>query len=179
MASFRRSGSRAPTSSAPFSAPFNDSGSGPLTHRMIPAPFRTSARLPILAPADSNSASRIEAASPAAFSTATSAPSVVNFFTVSGIAAHRVSPADSLSTAIFIAAMWLADDQQDGQPDDEANDGTPLHHAGELVIVMHVPRDFLSGRIRQQRLLVRRHKNPFSYFDLEPSITTPRALPKS
>src|SRR3954464_12806670 len=106
--------------SAPFSAPCSEAGSGPSTHRIIPAPRSTSARLPRVAPAASNSASDKDAPSPAPRSTATSAPSATNFFTVSGIAAQRVSPsAVSLSTAIFI---WpeLLQDKQDDEADREA-----------------------------------------------------------
>jgi len=59
------------------------------------------AREAIVAPAASNSASAIDAASPAPFSTATAAPRAANFFTVSGMAATRVSGAPSCRTAIF------------------------------------------------------------------------------
>ena len=70
---------------------------------------------PTFAPAASKSASAIEALSPAPFSTATSAPSAMNFFTVSGIAAQRVSPAASFRTAIFIGGRGLFEDQEDDE----------------------------------------------------------------
>src|SRR5690242_16594396 len=151
-------GSSAPTSNAPFSAPFSVAASGPSTTRMIPAPFSTSARLPVLAPAASNSESGIDAESPAPFSTATSAPSAMNFFTVSGIAAQRVSPAGSLRTAIFMRGGRLFQDQKDDEADHKAEDRTPLHHPRELLIVANVGRHFLGRRACQQRLFVMRHE---------------------
>src|SRR6188472_3764455 len=70
--------------------------------RITSAPASTAFRSPTLAPADSNSESAKEDVAPAPFSTATFAPKPLNFFTVSGIAAQRVSPAAvSLRTAIF------------------------------------------------------------------------------
>src|SRR5256885_1511398 len=118
MASRRPIGSSAPTNSAPCSAPFKSSG--PLMQRITPAPLSTSLRLPTVAPAASNSASETEAPSPAPRSTATSAPSAANFFTVSGIAAQRVSHAASFTTAIFMGVVGLFQDQQDDEADDQA-----------------------------------------------------------
>src|SRR4051812_10941861 len=99
---------------------------------MIPAPSRISARLPSIAPTASKSASEMDAASPAPRSTATSAPSAMNFLTVSGIAAQRVSSAPSLRTAIFIR---LSEDQEDDEADDEADDRAPLQHRCEARII--------------------------------------------
>jgi len=58
--------------------------------------------------------------------------------------------------------MWLADDEENSETDDEADDRAPFDNAGELFVVVDVPCNFLSRRTRQQRLLVMRHKNPFS-----------------
>src|SRR5882724_3505605 len=59
---------------------------------------------PTLAPAASYSASAIPDASPAPASTATLAPSPISFFTVSGVAATRGSPA-SISPGMAMAVM--------------------------------------------------------------------------
>src|SRR5690349_12360038 len=134
MTSRRRRGSSAPTSSAPCSAPASDFGSGPSTARMMLLPFSASFLLAILAPAASKSVSGTEARSPAPVSTATSAPRAMNFFTVSGIAAQRVSSAASLRTAIFISRIELLQNQKNDEADDEAEDGAPLHHVGEPLI---------------------------------------------
>src|SRR5690349_16093951 len=122
MASRRRNGSSPPTSNAPFAAPVSVAASGPVTQRMIPASFKASAREPIVAPAASKSASLTEAACPAPFSTARLAPSAINFFTVSGMAAQRDSPSGSLSTAIFMGAPGSGDDEQDDDPDRKRGD---------------------------------------------------------
>src|SRR3954468_11528273 len=160
MASRRRSGSKAPTTNAPFSAPLSVPASGPLTARMIPAPLSTSARLPIVAPATWKSASGMDAESPAPLSTATSAASATNFFTVSGIAAHRVSPAGSFRTAIFIGRSGLLEDQEDDEADDQAADRAPFHQLRELLVVADMRRDFLCPRAGQQRLFFMRHEIP-------------------
>jgi hypothetical protein len=72
-----------------------------MTHKIASAPFNTSDRDPTEAPAASKSESEMEALSPAPFSTATVAPRPMNFFTVSGIEATRVSGSLSRRTAIF------------------------------------------------------------------------------
>src|SRR5438046_5399370 len=151
MASRRRAGSSAPTSSAPFSAPASASVSGPLMQRMIPALFSTSARLPVVAPAASNSVSAMDAFSPAPFSTATSAPSAMNFFTVSGIAAQRVSSAASFSTAIFTKSA-VFQDQKNDEGDDQHRQRAPLQQPGEARIVADMYGGVLSRRADQQRI---------------------------
>src|SRR5881628_878638 len=113
---------------------------------MIAAPFSTSARVPTLAPEASNSASEMDACCPAPASTATSAPRAVNFLTVSGIAAQRVSPVASLSTAIF---MNLFQDQEHDEADDEASDGTIFQHLNESRVVTYVDGDILRRRANQ------------------------------
>src|SRR5689334_13417932 len=105
---------------------------------MMPAPLSTSARLPIVAAAAANSASAIAAASPAPVSTATSAPSPANFFTVSGIAAQRVSPAAaSFTIAIFMEWGGLQD-LQDDEADHQARQGAPFQHFREPRVVAHM-----------------------------------------
>src|SRR5205823_10171319 len=116
------------------------------THRIIPAPLSTPSRLPVLAPAVSNSASDSEAPSPAPVSTATSAPSATNFFTVSGIAAQRVSPAASFRTAIFMRCGGLFQDQQDNERDHENGERAPFQHFREARVIADVHRDVLSWR---------------------------------
>src|SRR5438270_1348125 len=148
----RRAGSSAPTSSAPLSASLSVCGSGPLMQRMMPAPLSTSGRLPIFAPAASKSASEIEASSPAAFSTATSAPSATNFFTVSGIAAQRVSPGASFKTAIFIRQFLPVslDDHHPQQPDNQAPERSPFQQSREVAVVGDVVSNVLSRRADDQ-----------------------------
>src|SRR4051812_32993242 len=124
-------------------------------HRMIPAPLSASLRLAIVAPAASNSESPIEAPSPAPFSTTVSAPSAANFFTVSGIAAQRVSPAASLRTAIFTSEgspVGFDEDERD-KADNQTGNRAPLHHLGEARVVVDMDRDVLRRRTHQQRLL--------------------------
>src|SRR6185503_16636006 len=154
-----RIGSSPPTRSASFSAPSSEAGSGGLTQRMIAAPFSTLLRLAVVAPAASNSPSAIEAPSPAPFSTAVSAPSAANFFTVSGIAAQRVSPAASFRTAIFIPEGLPVgfDEEQRNEADDQANDRAPLHHLREARVIVNVHCDVLRRRTDQQRLLFGHH----------------------
>src|SRR6059058_4961862 len=151
MTSRRRSGSSAPTSSAPFSAPLSVATSGPLMHKMIPAPLSTSARLPIFAPAISKSVSGMDAVSPAPFSTETSAPSAMNFFTVSGIAAQRVSPGASFRTAIFIRREGLSvKDDEDDEGDPERDHRRPLQHSQKISVVANMNGDILSRRTGEQ-----------------------------
>src|SRR5881275_2260032 len=109
---------------------------------MMPAPLRTSERLPTLAPAASKSASPTDAPTPALFSTATSAPRAINFFTVSGIAAQRVSPAASFSTAIFTKSA-VFQDQKDDEGDDQAGQEAPFQQLGETQIVADMDRGVL------------------------------------
>src|SRR6185369_2935365 len=135
----------------PFSAPLSVAASGPVTQRTMPAPFKISARLPSFAPAASKSASEMEAPSPAPLSIVTSAPSATNFFTVSGMAAQRVSPAPSFRTAIFIR---LFQDQKDDETDDQADDCAPFEHRGEARVVRNVMRHFLRRRVSQDRLFI-------------------------
>src|SRR4051812_24971531 len=106
-------------------------GSGPLIHRMTPAPLSISARFASVAPAASNSASGIEAASPAPFSTAISAPSAASFLTVSGMAAQRCSPSASFNTAIFIGRGGRSQDQKNEEADDQADNRAPFQQLGE------------------------------------------------
>ena len=76
----------------------------------------------------------------------------MNFFTVSGVAATRVSPAAvSLTTAI----LTLADDHDDEERDDEADNGAPFEQANEPFVIADMMRDFLGWRIVQKRLLMR------------------------
>src|SRR4051794_12197070 len=71
----------------------------------------------------------MDAVSPAPFSTVTVAPSPMNFFTVSGVAETRRSPAAvSLSTAIFTLAC---DQKNDERADERASHRSPFHHRGE------------------------------------------------
>src|SRR6185437_6462341 len=151
-----RAGSSAPTSSAPDSAPASDFGSGLLTHRITAAPLSTSLRAPTFAPASSKSESAIEAPAPAPFSTARSAPSAANFFTVSGVAAQRVSPPASFRTAIFIGdglPIGLDEDERE-DADDQAGDRSPEHHPSKALIVTDVGGDVLSRGTDQQRLFL-------------------------
>ncbi len=157
MSPARRSGSSPPTSNAPFFAPFSEAASGPLTHRMMPAPDSACSRDPTDAPAAAKSSSGIAAPSPAPASTATSAPRAMNFFAVSGVAATRVSPlAVSLRTAIFT----LADDHDDDEGDDEAGQRPPFEQPGETLVITNVMGDFGRGRVRQQRLFFVGHVIP-------------------
>src|SRR5689334_6129193 len=174
MASRCLTGSSAPISSAPLFAPFNVCGSGVLTARSASAPLRTSAREPRLAPAASKSASEIEALSPAPRSTATSAPRPMNFLTVSGMAAQRVSPAASFRTAIFTR---LSQDQQDDESDDETRHGAIFQQPREARVVRHVDGDILRRRTGEDRLVFG-HCYPFSDPSVEASITRPPPLPK-
>src|SRR3954469_25954293 len=157
IASRRRAGSSEPTSSAPLSVPFRADGAGPVTVRIIPASLSTSAREPTLAPAVSNSASAIDAPSPVPRSTATSAPSAMNFLTVSGTAAQRVSPAASFRTAIFIR---LFQDQKNDEADDEAGDGAIFEQAREAHVVPNVHRNVLGWRTHEDRFFFG-HFQPF------------------
>src|SRR5262249_18333321 len=126
----------------------------PLTQRRTPAPLITSERLPTFAPAPSNSASETEAAAPAPVSRATSAPSAMNFFTVSGIAAQRVSPAASFSTAIFMRRESLRfEDQEDDEPNGKAGKGAPLQQSRKAFVITNMDCDVLGGRAHQQRFL--------------------------
>src|SRR3954466_4445933 len=64
--------------------------------------------LALVAPAAAYSSSVKRDGAPAPLCTATSAPSAANFFTVSGVAATRVSAlSTSAGTAIFIATFLL------------------------------------------------------------------------
>src|SRR6476469_4761345 len=126
---------------------------------MMPASSSTWLRLTVCAPASSNSLSAIEAASPAPFSTATVAPSAANFFTVSGIAAQRASPAASFRTAIFIVAILpiSLDDQHPDKADDQTEDRAPFEQSREVKIVGDVVSHVLSGRTSEQRLFFGHH----------------------
>src|SRR5438270_9908502 len=139
------------------SAPFSVVKSGPLTERTIPAPLSTSARLPSFAPAASNSASGMEAPSPAPPSTANSAPSAMNFSTASGIAAQRVSPAASLITPIFTR---LIPDQQNDEPDDQTGDRAIGDDSSEGFVVAHMGGDIRRRRIREKRFFLFGHFIP-------------------
>src|SRR3954447_844890 len=120
-------------------------------HRMTPAPLSTSARLPMVAPPVSKSASATEAASPAPCSTATSAPSATNFFTASGIAAQRASPAASFSTAIFMRSGGLFEDQENEECDHQASQRAPFQQLGEARVIANVRRDVLGRRAHEER----------------------------
>src|SRR5262245_28138483 len=94
---------------------------------MASASFRTSARVPTLAPASVNSASVMDAGRPAPVSTATVAPRPRNRLMDSGVAATRLSAtAPSLRTANFTRSA--ADQKNYQQGGNEADDGTPLKH---------------------------------------------------
>src|SRR5579872_2788048 len=123
------------------------------------APSSTSAREPDCAPAASNSLSAMEAPSPAPCSTATFAPRATNFFTVSGIAAQRVSPADSFRTAIFIR---LFQDQKNDEADDQTRNCAQFQHPCKTLIIGDVNGDFLRRRARQQRFFFFGHVSPFA-----------------
>ena len=80
-------------------------------------------------------ASAIEAVSPAPFSTASSAPSPMNFFTVSGVAATRVSPAaSSFNTAMRMPEGRSGDQKDDDGRYDHGDDRTDLEEADETFI---------------------------------------------
>src|SRR5438046_10119660 len=131
--------------------PSSVAGSGPVTDRTIPAPLRISARLPSTAPAASKSPSPTDAPLPAPRSTATSAPSAIYFFTISGIAAQRVSAAPSFRTAIFMGSslpIGLDDDQRD-DPDDQTDDGPPFEQLGEALIIVDVRGHLVRARVSQ------------------------------
>src|SRR3569623_2981137 len=85
------------------------------------------------------------AVSPAPTSTATSAPSAMNFLTVSGVAATRRSPsAVSLRTAIFSRVLLMArrdqpdHDRGDHQATDRAIFEQPEHRVIRLLVRFHV-----------------------------------------
>src|SRR5882757_2842840 len=89
------------TTRAPFLYCDNSLGAGRRTFSTMSASLVTSS--PISAPAASKSASGMPEALPAPRATMTSAPSALNFLTVSGVAATRGSPASvSRATAIRI-----------------------------------------------------------------------------
>jgi hypothetical protein len=111
---------------------FSALGSGPCTPSNIAASFTTALADPIVAPTASYSASEIEAARPAPFSTATLAPRAMNFFTVSGEAATLLSPgATSLRTAILVT---LCDDQHNKRRHGDCDDGAPFQQGKETRI---------------------------------------------
>src|SRR5207248_2588898 len=122
-------------------------------------PLSTSARLPSVAPAASKSESAMDAPAPASRSIATSAPSALNFLTVSGVAAHRGSPAASFRTAIFIP---LFQDQQNDETDDQAREGDPFEHHGEPRVIGDMVRHFLRRRTDQDWLFFGHSTSPLS-----------------
>ena len=75
-------------------------------------------------------------------------------------------------------SMWLADDEETSETDDEADDRAPFDNAGELFVVVDVPCNFLSRRLASNGSSSCAIKTPFE-FDLRSSMTTPGALPKS
>jgi hypothetical protein len=81
----------------------------------------------------------------------------MNFLTVSGTAAQRVSPgADSLRTAIFVKpGSRLADDQDDDERNDEGRDGAPLQQLGEPRVIALVSAEVLRGRFAGKRFMFR------------------------
>jgi hypothetical protein len=98
----------------------------------------------------------------------------VNFFTVSGIAAQRVSPAASFRTAIFIA---LFQDHQDEEPDQEADDRAPFEQLREARVIVDVYSHVLRRRIGEQRLFFGHHLPLLMFERLPASITRQSALP--
>ena len=102
-------GSMMATTRAPGLRPFSSPSAGRRTLRTTSASLAaSSARPAIVAPAASNSPSGMPAFRPAPACTATSAPKALYFFTVSGVAATRVSfPSVSERTAIRIEGLWF------------------------------------------------------------------------
>src|SRR5947209_19908681 len=119
-------------------------------HRIIPGPWSTSGRLTVFAPARSKSAPDTEALPPAPFSTETSAPRAMNFFTVSGITTQRVSSCASFNTAIFMRCGLVVKDDQDDECDDQDDQCAPFQHLDEPRVVADMHRHILSGRIHEQ-----------------------------
>src|SRR6185436_10068618 len=83
----------------------------------------------------------MDAPAPAPVSTATSAPSATNFFTVSGVAAtRRSSAASSLRTPSFTRGPSVLDDQDDDEGGDQADDRAPFHQRCEPGIALLMRR---------------------------------------
>ncbi len=102
-----RKGSMMEMTRVPDFRPLVSSGSGRRTLATTSAdPKATVASAAMVAPAFSYASSGMAAPSPAPFSTATSKPRLMSFFTVSGDAATRVSSGRcSLGIAIFIPGL--------------------------------------------------------------------------
>src|SRR5215203_1069753 len=62
----------------------------------------------------------------------------MNFFTVSGMAPTRVSPAASWRTAIFTGARSVGNDVNDDRGDDRGQDEAPFQEGHEAQIIAHV-----------------------------------------
>ena len=104
----------------------------------------------------------------------------MNFFTVSGIAAQRVSPAASFSTAIFMGLRLTNSGLRSGptKPMIEADDRAPLQQLGEVrVIARRASRISCVGGLASSRLFFG-HYCPFVTAELAASITRRSALPK-
>src|SRR5687768_9670209 len=85
----------------------------------------------------------MDAKSPAPASTAASAPSATNFFTVSGVAATlRSESAVSFRIASFTVRLF-ADQKDDDEAQDQRDDRAPLHQEYEALIALPVDDGFL------------------------------------
>src|SRR5688572_10558786 len=125
------------TTSAPFLYPESSFGAGRRTLRTMSASLPTF--LPTLAPAASKSLSRIPERTPAPPSTATSAPSPISRFTVSGVPATRGSAgSDSAAIAIFMdtpsKAKGLGEEVGHQDQDDHDDAVRPLGELDEAFI---------------------------------------------
>src|SRR5262245_38503101 len=120
-----------------------------MMHRIMSASLSTASRVPTDAPAASKSPSAIDAPAPAPFSTAIVAPSPANFFTVSGMAATRVSAPTSFRTAIFNRENLIIDDVHHEQSRDEGKGRTIFEQLEEAVVIVEMRRiiHFGGGRV--------------------------------
>src|SRR5688500_4201909 len=85
----------------------------------------------------------MDAERPAPASTATSAPSATNFFTVSGVAATlRSASAVSFRIASFTVRLF-ADQKDDDEAQDQRDNRAPLHQEYEALIALPVDDGFL------------------------------------
>jgi hypothetical protein len=79
----------------------------------------------------------------------------MNFLTVSGMAAQRVSPAASFRTATFIR---LFQDEKDEQADHQADKRAIFHHPRETVVIVHMGRHLGASGVGKHRFFFLGHE---------------------
>src|SRR5581483_297552 len=116
----------------------------------------------ILVPAASKSLSRMPAFTPAPFSTATSAPKPARRFTVSGVAATRVSPESASAGIPIFMARFVGSGQENEHADQHDNDRSRsvFHHPQEALVGFLVLLVIVARRRRVFRSAMVSHRNP-------------------